>query len=298
MTGVLLTYAAVTPARNEGANLRRLAACLAAQTLPPTAWVIVDDDSTDETAAIARDLAQTTPWVRAVTTSPRAEAGGAIELGRRSGRDVIAFAAGLEALETLADVVVKVDADISFGPRYFERLVGEFDADERLGIASGCAHEFENGAWRKRHVTGTRVRGASRAYRRACLEAVLPLEERLGWDVIDELEARLHGWRTRSLVELPFRHHRSVGARDGTRLAWAAQGELAHYCGYRISYLLLRALHRARSDRAALALLRGYLAAALRGEPRYAGDAVRASLREEQRLRHLGRRAREALGRA
>ena len=49
-----LTYAVVTPARNEEANLRRLGAALAAQTLAPAEWVVVDDGSTDATAGGAR----------------------------------------------------------------------------------------------------------------------------------------------------------------------------------------------------------------------------------------------------
>ena len=45
MIGAELKYAAVTPARDEAPNLRRLAACLVAQSIPATAWVIVDDGS-------------------------------------------------------------------------------------------------------------------------------------------------------------------------------------------------------------------------------------------------------------
>lgn len=291
-----LAYAAVTPARDEAANLRRVAGCLIDQTLPPSAWIIVDDHSSDETPDVARDLARSLPWATAIP--PRAATGKPerIELGRRSGRDVVAFIVGLAAIETTPDVVVKLDCDLSFGPRYFERLIAEFAADARLGIASGCAYEYENGAWRRRHATGSRVRGASRAYRWSCLEDVLPLEERLGWDLIDELKARRRGWTTRSLVDLPFRHHRPVGARDGAWSAWTAQGELAHYCGYRVSYLLLRTLHRSRMEPAALGLLWGFAASALRRESRHPDAALRASLRDEQRLRHLPRRAREAVG--
>ena len=35
------------------------------------------------------------------------------------------------------DVVVNVDADVSFEPDYFERLLDAFAADPALGIASG-----------------------------------------------------------------------------------------------------------------------------------------------------------------
>ena len=34
------SYAVVTPARNEAENLRRLAECLVAQSVPPSAWAM------------------------------------------------------------------------------------------------------------------------------------------------------------------------------------------------------------------------------------------------------------------
>ena len=59
-----LTFAAITPTRNEAENLRRLAPCMAAQTHPPVRWIIVDNGSTDETPAIARELADQHPGSR------------------------------------------------------------------------------------------------------------------------------------------------------------------------------------------------------------------------------------------
>ena len=67
--------------------------------------------------------------------------------------------------------IVKLDADTSFEPGYFARLLGEFAADPQLGMASGTCHELEDGVWRERHVTGSTVWGASRCYRRECLAA-------------------------------------------------------------------------------------------------------------------------------
>ena len=52
---------------------------------------------------------------------------------------------------------------------------------------------MEDGRWRERHLTGSTVWGATRAYRRACLDDGLPFEERLGWDGIDEFKANARG---------------------------------------------------------------------------------------------------------
>jgi hypothetical protein len=43
-------------------------------------------------------------------------------------------------------------------------------------------------------VTLGHARGAARAYRRECLEQLLPLVERVGWDSINGWKAALHGY--------------------------------------------------------------------------------------------------------
>lgn len=292
MSATALSYSLVTPARDEAANLRRLAASVAAQTVAPARWIVVENGSTDATLAVAEDLAREHPWVRAFSLP------GSIE-PIRGGEIVRAFLAGVSELDDAPGLVVNLDADVSLDPDFFERLLERFASDPRLGIAGGSAYEFENGVWRQRFLTRSSVWGATRAYRRSCLDAVSPLEERLGWDGMDELKARVLGWRTETFLDLPFRHHRSVGERDGDRRAsWSAEGRLAHYMGYRAGYLVVRTLFRALQERdpAALAMAWGYVSAAARREPRWADENGRAYLRREQRLRVLPLRAREALG--
>jgi hypothetical protein len=211
-------------------------------------------------------------------------------------RALHAAIAGLEL--SPPEVLVNVDADISMEPDYFERLLTRFDEDERLGIASGSAYELQDGVWGQRFVTGSTVWGASRAYRWECLQELLPLEERVAWDGVDEFKANSRGWRTIAFEDIPFRHHRREGERDGT--AWRAranQGAAAYYLGYRSWYLVLRALWNARREPAALGMVWGFAASAARRAERSSDTAARAYLRRQQSPRNLRRRAFEASGR-
>jgi biofilm PGA synthesis N-glycosyltransferase PgaC len=288
----VLSYAIVTPARDEAENLPRIGASLLAQTVKPGAWIVVDHGSHDRTAEIARQLARDHDWVHLVSiTGPPAPT--------RGGPVVQALKVGLSALDGAYDLVVKLDADVSFEGDYFERLLGAFAEDSGLGMASGSCFEFRGGRWRRCPVTGTSVEGQVRAYRRECLADVSPLEERLGWDAIDEMKANGLGWRTRTFRSLAFRHHRGVASRDPSRIrAWVAQGEANHYMGYRPSYALLRALLNACGEPAALGLAWGYTHAAVRGAPRCPDPSVRRHVRRLQAWRQLPARAREALSRA
>ena len=278
-----MTYAVITPARNEADNLERLCAALAAQTLQPTAWIVVDDASTDRTPELMAQLGARHAWVR--TVKREADDGEGLHRGRREGRALVGFRAGFPALPE-TDVVIKVDADVDFDPHYCERLVGAFADDPSLAIASGTCHELEAGEWVRRTKSDTTVWGASRAYAADCLDDVRALEPRMGWDGLDELRVQLRGRRTETLVDLPFRHHRPEGGRETSLLHHgAALGRASWYMGYRPTYLALRAVYRARRQPTALAMVWGYAAAAVTREPRCPDRAVVAELRRRQRLR-------------
>jgi biofilm PGA synthesis N-glycosyltransferase PgaC len=288
---MIRSYAVVTPARDEADNLPRLGSSLAAQTFLPTRWLIVDNGSSDGTAEVASEFAAAHEWVD-VLSVPGASA------ADRGAPVVRALQAGIAYLSEPPDVLVNVDADVSFEPDYFAELLARFDREPSLGIASGSAFELRGETWEQRFVTGSTVWGASRAYRWACLQQLLPLEERVAWDGVDEFKANARGWRTVAFEDLPFRHHRREGERDGS--AWRArriQGQAAYFLGYRPWYLVLRALWHARREPAALGMVSGYLESVVRREARNGDPSARAYLRGQQSPRMLRRRALEAAGR-
>jgi glycosyltransferase involved in cell wall biosynthesis len=279
------TYAAVTPARNERERLPRLFESLAGQTVRPSAWVIAENGSTDGTAAFADGLAAEHDWIGVVHT----EAGARYD---RGGTYMRAFHAGVAALPIVPDVLVKLDADVSFDATFFESIVEAFAGDPSLGITSGSCWEPSGSSWRQRPIVGDHVWGPTRSYRWPQLSEIFPLEEALGYAQVDEAKAQLLGWTTRTLHELPFRHHRPEGQGEGSRLrAWFSEGQASHYMAYRPSYLLARTLYRAVRDPAAVAIPAGYVAAALRREPQCRDLAVLRAIRSRQRLRWIVRRA-------
>jgi biofilm PGA synthesis N-glycosyltransferase PgaC len=281
-----MKYAVVTPARDEAGGLMQLAVSLAAQTVPPVEWVIVENGSVDETLAIASRLQAEHDWIRVLVTPAGPP--------QTRGTNVVhALQAGFESLRSVPDVAAVVDADVTFGTGHFERILAAFAADPRLGMTGGNCCELEEGVWREQLVTGSHVWGADRSYRWECLQDVLPYEENMGWDGIDQIRAAVRGWRVGRVEGLQFRHHRREGTRDGSRIrVWAAQGTAAHYMGYRFSYLLARTLHRVRREPAAFAMLSAYVASALRREERCPDREVRRLVRRQQRARHLLQHAR------
>jgi glycosyltransferase involved in cell wall biosynthesis len=287
-----LTYTLISPVRDEEGNLGRIAECLVSQTQVPDEWIIVDNGSTDATLSMARELEAEHDWIRVLSVEPD-------RTTPRGGPIVLAFNAGLATVERPTDIVVKLDVDLSFEPDYFERILSHFIRDPKLGIASGVAYEHDGKGWWLDRGARQHVRGNARVYRWACLQDVLPLETRMGWDGLDEVKARTRGWDTRFLSDVPYYHHRPLGEREGDRVSkWRGQGRMHHYMGYRPSYLLLRALYRAGRDPLALAIVWGYTECAIKREPQCADAEVVAELRSQQSARQLPRRMREMVGSA
>jgi poly-beta-1,6-N-acetyl-D-glucosamine synthase len=289
VTSSNLSYAVVTPARDEAPNLRRLAACMLAQTQLPQAWVIVDNGSVDETFSYARELSERHPWVAVALSGPTAAAEPGAPIVR-------AFLAGVERLEGPVDVLVKLDADVSFESTHFAKLLDAFASDSALGMAGSVCLEERDGTWTEVTVSAFHVRGAVRAYRWQCFQDVSPIEVRLGWDTVDELKAYLAGWKTGTIDGITFRHHRVVGARDGKPWERARrQGRASYYLGYRSWYLFMRAVRRSLDSPAALAMVWGYFEAAWSRAPRQADEAVRREVRRRQSVRQLPARLEEAI---
>jgi beta-1,4-N-acetylglucosaminyltransferase len=285
--GTSLRYAVVTTVYADAPGLTRLASALADQTVAPTVWVIVVDGDDEATSRAARGIRAAMPFVEVLANASAAPV--------RGGRVASLLEVGARTLAGRVDIWFKIDADVSFEPDHLERITREFVADPMLGIASGIRIDEGGGRRHVHRAKGVLVEAQCRAYRAECFAEVTPLERSLGWDTIDIAEAVAKGWRTIVVDETSFVHHRLIGARERSRWRYHwREGVVAHRLRYRPGYLVLRALHQARSDHAAVVQIPGFLlSVATRSSALGSGEA-RAVLREQQRVRHLRARTREA----
>ncbi len=287
-----LRIALVTPAYAEEATLPRLAASIAAQTSPAVAWAIVDDGSPDTTGEVAAGLAAGDPRVLA-TTRTRAPGYAADQ-----GSPAAAFNAGLRLLEDAAvefDVVMKVDADLELEPGFLAAIGAAFAVDARLGVASGLVLVKRAGGVRIEETGGFHTRGATKSYRRACLDEIGGVVEALGWDTIDEIAAHAKGWRVDTVREARAFQIRPTGTATGVLRGRARAGRASYLVGYPFWAVLARAGRRSIEPPYAIgsvAMIYGYLRARARRESRTAPPDVTAHLRYTLRRRLVRRLAR------
>lgn len=273
-------YVLVTPARNEGALLPATIESVAAQRVPPRAWVIVDDGSNDGTWAVALEASRRHPFIRALRAPP-GEAG--------FGSKARAFNAGVGELEGVAfDYIGNLDADVTFGPDYFGDLISEFEADPRLGVAGGEILEWRSGAFRPRIADHGTVAGAVQLFRRECFSGVggyLPLPAG-GIDTIAEGAAKMNGWTVRTIPALKVLHHRRVGtSRESLYRSRFRFGRREYHLGTHPLFLAAKSIHRMRESPfliGSLLLLAGFLVPFLRREKLQVPPGVVEFRRREQ----------------
>ena len=203
-------YLLISPCRDEAQYIRRTLDSVAAQSVRPALWVVVDDGSTDATPAILDEYARRLPYLRVVRRTDR---------GRREvGPGVIeAFYAGLETvrLEDF-DYLCKLDMDVDLPIRYFELLMQRMESDPRVGTTSGKPWFLlpRSGALVPEICGDEMSVGMTKFYRVACFKEIGGFVRQVMWDGIDCHRARMLGWIAESvdLEPLRFVHLRPQGA--------------------------------------------------------------------------------------
>lgn len=285
----------VVPFLNEERVLTELLESIARQERLPDQLVLLDDGSSDGSYELARQFAARHPYV-IVARRPQ----------QAAQRDRLASASELLAFQWAVhehgrewDIVAKVDADLLLPPCTFREMERHLDADERLGIAgSYLTEERPDGTSARIRIGDGHVHGATKFYRRACWDEISPLPAILGWDTIDELRARMRGWRTQSFA-LPGGdplHLRPRGTYDGLLRGFRRWGECAWAFGeppVLVALQAVRHMRQAPAIRGGWHYAMGWGTAALRRSARAEAD-LRTYVRRQQwrrvRARLRGRR--------
>ena len=208
----LPSYVLITPARNEAKFIEQTILCMTAQTTKPLRWVIVSDGSTDGTDEIAGRYTKEYSWIHLLRMPERAE--------RHFGGKVMAFNAGYAIVKHMhPDVIGNLDADVTFGPDHFEKLLFRCTSNNRLGVW-GAPYIENNSSYDYRFSNIENVWGGCQLFRRECYEDIggyRPLKGGL-IDHVAVVSARMKGWKTQTFLESVCQHNRAMGTAQNTIL--------------------------------------------------------------------------------
>jgi glycosyltransferase involved in cell wall biosynthesis len=297
-----LTYALVTPARDEAALIEQTIRSVIAQTAPPRKWIIVSDGSTDGTDEIVQRYAREHDWIELLRMPERCD--------RQFAAKANAFNAGYARLKRQSefpfDIIGNLDADITFERDYFSFLLSKFHLSPELGVAGtpfvedherlnqhSYAHQFAN---------STHVSGGCQMFRQKCFVEIggyIPVKAgAIDWIAVTT--ARMKGWQTRTFTEKVCFHHRKLGVGSGSHGTLCMRfhyGRKAYHVGGHPLWECLRGLFQMREKPFVLGglwFVAGYVWAALCRTERTVSPELMQFHRAEQmaRLRGIFERAR------
>ena len=282
-----LEYVLITPARNEAELIEHTLRSVVAQTVLPKRWVIVSDGSTDGTDELVGKYQAGRPWVELVRLPERKE--------RHFAAKVNAFNAGYERVKDLSfDIVGNLDADVSFGPDYFEYLLAEFERNPRLGVAGTHYIEGDFHSFNDSYINVNHVNGQVQMFRRACYEDIggyVPIKGG-GIDWVAVTTARMKGWQTHSFGERTFNHHRKMGTAGSSEIkARFHYGKKDYFLGGHPLWQLFRGTFQLAKKPyvvGGLALMLGYAWCWVTGHKRAVSPELMTFHRGEQMARLRG----------
>ena len=237
-------YVLITPAKNEEANICKTIESVIAQTVLPSAWVIVSDGSTDRTDELVKEYEKKHPFIHFL----RNESPAAKDFSSK----VNAFNKGFAALKIKNySFIGNLDGDVSFEPNYFGKIISLMQQQPKLGIAGGLVHEVYNGQVKPMKTSLNSVAGAVQLFRRECFEGIggyMPIKMG-GIDSAAEICARAQGWDVITYPKFKVFHHGRVLTGKGNPVQAMYQMGLSHYMlGYHplfhVASSFSRLLHR------------------------------------------------------
>jgi len=259
-------YVIVTPARNEEFMLPDLAQDIINQSIKPLFWVIVDDQSIDDTWQIIKDYEKHFLWIRGIQIKANRENEYAHERYAEVVRKGIKHALFLRDEKYLSIYLAIVDADIRLESRYFEKLFTAFRKDPRLGVASGVLYEK---AVSKKQIDSADPRGAL-LFRAECYKTIGGF---LGHE-ISLRKARRKKWNVQTFLSIKAIHQRNSGSQQNY---WFSLGKYSYFIDYHPMSVILSGFHFILKGffKKGVTYIAGYLQSIILSEEKIKSDDVR-----------------------
>lgn len=279
-----MTHLVVSPCRNESDFMMKTLNSVAAQSLKPDLWIIVDDGSTDDTPQLLEQFARENPWVKIVAKPDRGH--------RAVGPGVIeAFYYGLDTINLDDfDYVTKLDLDLDLPKQYFEILIGRMEENPRIGTCSGKPYfRAKNGQLRSEMRGDEMSVGMTKVYRTKCFKDIGGFVREVMWDGIDCHACRKKGWIACSWdePELVFEHLRPMGSsQKGIITGKTRHGFGQYFMGSDPFYFVSTAIFRMREKPyviGGLAIIWGYFSSMFQGKPQLDDKELRDFIGRYQR---------------
>ena len=214
----MVKFLFIIPAHNEESSIIWCLESLYRQTFKNFEVIIVNDGSSDGTAELVQNYIEGKAQFSLLNLPKSAHEPGA--------KVVRTFNKGLEQVDISSfDVICKFDADIIFQENYLKQIAAVYEQNPKAGMVSGLVRiasknivlKFDQSLldfsdvqhWNFENISSTsHVRGPIKSYRTKCFIDMQGLRPVLGWDNIDVMLAKMHGWEVVTIKNVWVKHLR------------------------------------------------------------------------------------------
>jgi len=224
-------YILVTAAKNEGGNLSNLIQSVAEQTIKPMLWVIADDGSSDNTPEIIKEAKGKYEWIQSLRLNSEVTVR---DIGLHLSSvmmKVTEFAIGYCGRNEIKyEYIGNIDGDIIIEPKFFEKLIIEFEKDDKIGIAGSGTQYIKGDNIIQPEGGEEEPSGGDMLIRRGCFEDCGGLKSSASpWDSVLKAKARLRGWKTRRFEEITATETRDPMSTESRWMGYLNHGKGAYY---------------------------------------------------------------------
>ena len=218
----------ITPAYNEEKFIKATIDSVVSQKLLPVEWVIVDDQSEDNTSDLIKEAASKHNWITYLKKEKKDYSGPGKPV-----MDAFYFGYNNKNIKDF-DFIMKLDADIILPDNYILELSKRMNNNLQIGLCGGIC--LTKGSEEK--ITNLdHVRGAIKCYRKKCFTQIGGLLKCMGWDTVDEHTARFYNWEVSVFTDLKVHHQRKTNFKSGYLKAGYMNGKMLY--SIRIGFLLM-----------------------------------------------------------
>jgi glycosyltransferase involved in cell wall biosynthesis len=230
-----VNYVAVTPCKNEEKTINKCVQSVLKQTIPPKAYVVVNDGSTDKTPDILKRFQPKVTVITRPVGSPRTR-------GSHHRNLLLTSSKFVTEMVPEWDFLITIDADEILAQDYMEKILQKTKENPKLGITSGIPYTKIDGGYRKIYNASNNVWNGARIYRRECWEDLHPIPSIQGWDMWVQFEAVRKGWNVKPFDNINFYEERPWG---GTTIQyWIRRGFARKRLGFSTLTHLLTCIMR------------------------------------------------------
>lgn len=234
-------YILITPCKNEGNNLPYLIESVLGQTVRPQMWVIVDDGSVDDTQYIIEKAVKAHEWIRNIRLNGTVrDIGPHLAAIMKKGFDFAVSYCTENRIEYT--YLGNLDGDLRLPPSFYENLIKEFEADPRLGVASGGTDNIIDSMLVHAKVAEDEPSGGHMLIQKRCFEECGGIPITYAVDSVIKVKARLKGWKTRRFEENIATEIRDANAAEGYWKGFEHHGNRSYYLGHNPMHVLVRSI--------------------------------------------------------